>query len=90
MTGLLRDGGARIAIAMTRVYPRVKAVQPQTALERVVATNIKEYFPPGCALLFTLFKETKDGHRITLAARRRVVEAAAPNTRRARGRQRCV
>ncbi len=67
LTGLLRDGGARIAIAMTRVYPRVKAVQSQTALERIVATNIKEYFPPRLALLFTLFKERKDGHRISLA-----------------------
>ena len=53
---------------MTRIYPRVKAVQAQTALERVVATNIKEYFPTRLALLFTLFKERKDGHRITLAA----------------------
>ena len=68
LTGLLREGGARIAIAMTRVYPRVKAVQSQTALERIVATNIKEYFPARLALLFTLFKERKDGHRITLAA----------------------
>jgi len=67
LTGLLRDGGARIAIAMTRVYPRVKAVQSQTALERIVATNIKEYFPARLALLFTLFKERKDGHRISLA-----------------------
>jgi len=67
LTGLLREGGARIAIAMTRVYPRVKAVQSQTALERIIATNIKEYFPARLALLFTLFKERKDGHRITLA-----------------------
>jgi long-chain acyl-CoA synthetase len=68
LVGLLRDSGARLAIAMTRVYPRVKAVQPHTALERIVATNIKEYFPTRLALLFTLFKERKDGHRITLAA----------------------
>jgi long-chain acyl-CoA synthetase len=67
LTGLLREGGARLAIAMTRVYSRVKAVQSQTALERIVATNIKEYFPARLALLFTLFKERKDGHRITLA-----------------------
>jgi long-chain acyl-CoA synthetase len=66
LTGLLRDGGARLAIAMTRVYARVKAVQSQTALERVIATNIKDYFPTPLAVLFTLFKERKDGHRITL------------------------
>jgi long-chain acyl-CoA synthetase len=68
LAGLLRDSGARLAIAMTRVYKRVKAVQTQTGLERIVATNIKEYFPTRLAVLFTLFKERKDGHRITLAA----------------------
>ena len=71
-----------LAIAMTRVYGRVKAVQSQTALERVVATNIKEYFPAHLALLFTLFKERKDGHRITLAAGDRVVEGPAATPRR--------
>ena len=68
LAGLRRDSGARLVIAMTRAYPRVKAVQSQTALERVIATNIKEYFPAPLALLFTLFRERKDGHRITLAA----------------------
>ena len=64
---LLRATGARYAIALTRVYGRVKAVQPQTALELVVATNIKEYLPRHLAALFTLFKEKKEGHRISLA-----------------------
>ena len=63
---LLRATGARYAIALTRVYGRVKAVQPQTALELVVATNIKEYLPRHLAALFTLFKEKKEGHRISL------------------------
>jgi long-chain acyl-CoA synthetase len=63
---LLRATGARFAIALTRIYDRVKAVQSQTALEAVVATNIKEYLPRHLAILFTLFKEKKEGHRITL------------------------
>jgi long-chain acyl-CoA synthetase len=63
---LLRASGARFAIALTRVYDRVKAVQPQTSLETVVATNIKEYLPRHLAALFTLFKEKKEGHRVTL------------------------
>jgi long-chain acyl-CoA synthetase len=67
LAALLRATGARFAIALTRVYGRVKAVQPQTALELVVATNIKEYLPRHLAALFTLFKEKKEGHRITLA-----------------------
>ena len=64
---LLRATGARFAVALTRVYGRLKAVQPQTALELVVATNIKEYLPRHLAALFTLFKEKKEGHRVTLA-----------------------
>jgi long-chain acyl-CoA synthetase len=64
---LLRATGSRFAIALTRVYDRVKAVQPQTALQTVVATNIKEYLPRHLAALFTLFKEKKDGHRVQLA-----------------------
>ena len=64
--GLLRTFGARFAIALTRVYDRVKAVQSGTALEAVIATNIKEYLPPHLALLFTLFKEKREGHRIDL------------------------
>src|SRR6478736_1391843 len=65
---LLRASGARFAIALTRVYDRVKAVQPQTSVETVVATNIKEYLPRHLAALFTLFKEKKEGHRVTLRA----------------------
>ncbi len=67
LAGLLRTSGARLAVAMTRVYGRLKAVQPQTAVELVVTTNIKEYLPAHLALLFTLFKERREGHRVRLA-----------------------
>ena len=33
----------------------------------MIATNIKEYLPRLQALLFTLLREKKEGHRITLA-----------------------
>jgi hypothetical protein len=49
------------------VYGRVKAVQPQTALELVVATNIKEYLPRHLAALFTLFKEKRKATVVSLA-----------------------
>ena len=42
-------------------------MQPRTPLRRVIATNIKEYFPPLLRLLFTLLREKRDGDRITLA-----------------------
>jgi long-chain acyl-CoA synthetase len=68
LAGVLRSSGARMAIAMTRVYDRLKTVQSQTAVELVVTTNIKEYLPAHLSALFTLFKEKKEGHRIRLAA----------------------
>jgi long-chain acyl-CoA synthetase len=63
----LRDTGAEVVVVLTRFYDRVKAVQGHTAVRRVIAANIKEYLPWLLALLFTLFKEKKEGHRITLA-----------------------
>ena len=64
----LESTGAVLAIALTPFYGRVKAVQPRTRLRGVIATSIKEYLPPALRLLFTVFKEKKDGHRITIAA----------------------
>jgi long-chain acyl-CoA synthetase len=62
----LRDTGAEVVVVLTRFYDRVKAVQGHTAVRRVIAANIKEYLPWLLALLFTLFKEKKEGHRVTL------------------------
>ena len=63
----ISESGATMAFALTRLYDRLKAVQPGTSIRRVIATNIKEHLPRLQALLFTLLKERKDGHRITLA-----------------------
>jgi long-chain acyl-CoA synthetase len=68
LEGPIRDNGIETILVMTRFYDRVKRIQPRTPLRRVIATNIKEYFPPLLRLLFTLFREKKDGDRITLAA----------------------
>jgi long-chain acyl-CoA synthetase len=59
--------GATIVVALTPFYARVKAVQARTRVRMVIATSIKEYLPAVLRILFTLFKEKKDGHRITLA-----------------------
>ena len=65
--GLVRTGAETIVV-LTPLYGRVKAVQPRTALRRVVATNVKEYLPPLLRVLFTLARERKGGHRVRLAA----------------------
>jgi long-chain acyl-CoA synthetase len=53
-------------VTLTLFYNRVKSIQPNTKLKRVIATNIKEFLPPVLRLLFTLVKEKKEGHRIHL------------------------
>jgi long-chain acyl-CoA synthetase len=64
----LRESDATLLVALTKFYERAKLVQPRTQVRRVIATSIKEYFPPHLSVLFTLLRERKDGHRIKLAA----------------------
>src|SRR3954462_12550197 len=66
LEGPLRDHGIDTVVTLTRFYDRVKRVQARTGVRRVIATNIKEYFPPLLRMLFTLFRETRDGDRIRL------------------------
>ncbi len=67
LEGPLRDHGIETVVTLTRFYQRVKNVQARTGVRRVIATNIKEFFPPLLRMLFTLLREKKDGDRITLA-----------------------
>jgi long-chain acyl-CoA synthetase len=62
----LTSSGARIAVTLTPFYQRVKDAQSRTSIQTVIATNIKEYLPSALRVLFTLFKEKQDGHRIQL------------------------
>jgi long-chain acyl-CoA synthetase len=66
LEGPLRDQGIETVLTLTRFYQRLKNVQPKTGVRRVIATNIKEHFPALLRVLFTLFRETRDGDRITL------------------------
>src|SRR5690348_11632684 len=66
LEGPLREQGIDTIVTLTRFYDRVKRVQARTGVRRVIATNIKEYFPPLLRVLFTLVREKKDGDRITL------------------------
>src|SRR5215203_4682202 len=56
------------AVVLTPFYERLARVQGRTGVRHVIATSIKEYLPPLLRILFTWFKEKKDGHRITLHA----------------------
>jgi len=63
---LLLECGAETVVVLTRFYKKVKSLQPRTSVRHVIATNIKEYLPRFLSLVFTLFKEKKEGHRIKL------------------------
>ena len=62
----LDNSDAKICIVLTPFYPLVKSIQEQTPVERVIATNIKEYLPGLARTLFTIAKEKKDGHAVEL------------------------
>ncbi len=66
----LADCGAETVFVMSRYYPQLKRVQKggKTRVKRIIATNIKEYFPAHIKLLFTLLLEKKNGDRVTLEA----------------------
>ena len=64
---LLKDSGSKVMVVMSSLVERVQAVRANTALERLIVTNIKEYFPTLLRWLFTLTKEKKEGHRVDIS-----------------------
>ncbi len=62
----LNQTSPEVIIVLTMFYDKVKSIQPRTPLRHVIATSIGEYLPPLTRLAFTLLKEKKDGHRISL------------------------
>jgi long-chain acyl-CoA synthetase len=59
---------ASTVVVLTPFYERIARVQGRTSVRNVIATSIKEYLPAVLRVLFTLFKEKKDGHRVALRA----------------------
>jgi long-chain acyl-CoA synthetase len=68
LEGPIAENGIDTVLTLTRFYERVKRVQARTPIRRVIATNIKEYFPPLLKFLFTVAREKRDGDRIAVAA----------------------
>lgn len=56
----LNDSGAKAAIVLNLVYPRLKAIRAETSLENIIVTSVKDYLPPLLKLLYR-FKERKKG-----------------------------
>ncbi len=68
MQDALTTTGAKTVVVLNRFYSKIKEFQHATSVERVIATNIKEFLPFPLSLLYTAFKEKKDGERIAVAA----------------------
>ncbi len=62
LAGILSDAGARVLVTLSKFYPAVREVRGQVPVEQVVVTSIKEYLPRRLRVLFTLFRERKEGH----------------------------
>ncbi|MBN8595175.1 MAG: AMP-binding protein [Anaerolineae bacterium] len=60
----INDCDAEIVITLSPFYTMLKQIQGKTKVRHIIVTNIKEYLSPSAALLFTLAKEKKEGHRI--------------------------
>jgi long-chain acyl-CoA synthetase len=60
------DEGIETLVVLTRFYERIKTFAAKTQLRRIIATNIKEFFPPLLRLLFTIAREKRDGDRVVL------------------------
>ena len=62
----MKECGAEIAIVLTPFYRKIRSVRPASGLRTIIATNIKEYLSPVKKVLFSLLKEKKEGHAVTL------------------------
>ena len=65
----MNDSGAELMLVMSNFYNAVTEVRPDTRLQKMIVTNIKEYLPPMIRLLFTVAKKRSGGHRAALEQR---------------------
>jgi long-chain acyl-CoA synthetase len=60
----LQASGAETVIVLNRFYEKIKSIQSQTSVRRVIATGIKDYLPWHLRFGYTLLKEKKEGERV--------------------------
>ncbi len=64
---LLADCGAETVVILAPFSPRVQAVQPHTAVKRIIATRIQEYLSPLRRVAYALTREGHAGQRLQLS-----------------------
>ncbi len=63
----LVDSGAETVVVMSRFYPGIlEAIDLGAPVKRVIVTSVKEYMAQPLKFLFTVAKERKEGHKVTL------------------------
>ncbi len=63
----LKDSGVELMVVMSNFYSRIKEVQSQTRLKKLIVGRLKDDLPPLLGLLFGLTREKKQGHQVTLS-----------------------
>ncbi|MFL5480883.1 MAG: long-chain-fatty-acid--CoA ligase [Gemmatimonadaceae bacterium] len=62
----LQATGATTVVVLNRFYEKIKSIQTQTSVKRVITSGIKDYLPLHLRIGYTLLKEAKEGERISL------------------------
>ena len=60
----LQATGAETVVVLNRYYEKIKSVQRQTSVKRVITSGIKDYLPLRLRIGYTFFREAKDEERI--------------------------
>ena len=62
----LNDSGAKTIITLSSLYSQVREIKEETQLYFVLVAKIKNYLPRIAKVLFTLLKEKKSGHKVSI------------------------
>jgi long-chain acyl-CoA synthetase len=62
----INDSGAKFVLVLSLFYNTLVSIQPDSTIEHIIVTNIKEYLPPLAKTLFSIAKEKKEGHAVEL------------------------
>jgi long-chain acyl-CoA synthetase len=60
----LVDSQAETIVALSVFYKTIQSIKTRTRLRHVIVTNIKEYFSAPRRVLFSIVRESREGHQV--------------------------
>jgi len=66
----LKDAGAQTIVVLSVFYRKVAELRERAGLKNIIVTSIKEHLPFVSRTLFTLARDKKEGHRVSIAGDR--------------------